>query len=214
MLKNKFDNLNPVIILGSGGHACVVSDCLTSMNRKIIGFTDKKKINFKYNNIELLGNDDVVFQHKNTDIDIALGIGIVPNKNERFYLIKFFLKYEYNIIKVVSANACLSSSVQLMDGVQVFQGATIQANVKIGSHSIINTNVSIDHDCSIGSNCHIAPGTTVCGNVIISDNVFVGASSTIIQGVKIGANSFIPAGSVVVQNVEKNSRLNFNNIRN
>ena len=84
------------------------------------------------------------------------------------------------------------------------KAATIQCNVTIKDHTIINTSSSIDHDCKIGSFVHIAPNSTLCGNVSVGDGSFIGAGSVILPNIKIGNNSIVGAGSVVLNDIGDN----------
>ena len=89
-------------------------------------------------------------------------------------------------------------------GSQIMKAATIQCNVTIKDHTIINTSSSIDHDCKIGSFVHIAPNSTLCGNVSVGDGSFIGAGSVILPNIKIGNNSIVGAGSVVLNDIGDN----------
>ena len=192
---------NPVIIVGGGGHGCVIADYLLLDGREIIGFADKFKSNFLYRDIKILGTDDIVLKYKKNQVDIAIGLGIIPRNFIRKKIIDWYENRGYRIIKVIASDTFVSKSTDLNDGVQLLAGSIIQANASIGKHSIINTNSSVDHNAVIGSHCHIAPGVTICGDVHIGDNVFIGSGSTIIEGIKIGSNSFINAGSVILKDI-------------
>jgi sugar O-acyltransferase (sialic acid O-acetyltransferase NeuD family) len=77
----------------------------------------------------------------------------------------------------------------------------VQADTKIGEHTIVNTGASIDHDCAIGSFCHIAPQVTLCGEVSVGDGTIVGSGTTVVPGITIGKWCKIGAGSVVTKNI-------------
>ena len=209
MHNNHIQTLKPVIIIGAGGHGCTIVDYLLLMGKEILGFTERIKSNFVYRNIRIIGNDNDVLSYNNNDIELALGIGIIPKDLNRENKIMWFQNKGYSIIKVVSTNSFISPSAILNDGVQISAGAIIQSNVKIGDFSIINTCARVDHNSIVGNHCHVAPGVTICGNVIINNNVFIGAGSTIIQGINIGENSFIAAGSTIVKDVKPNTNIKF-----
>ena len=207
MIKEKKQFLKPIIIIGAGGHSCTIVDYLIENGRKIIGFTDKVKLNFSYKNLKVIGKDQCVLNYNIEEIELVMGIGIIPNNAKRFELIKWFNEKGYKFINVISPNSSISTSVKLGDGVHIATGTTIQSNVSIGDNSIINSNSSVDHDSYIGKNCHVAPGVTVCGNVYISNNVFVGAGSTIVNGINIGKNVIIPAGSTLRRDIKDNTKV-------
>lgn len=207
MIREKKNNLKPIVIIGAGGHACTVADYLTQTGKKILGFTDQNKLDFVYDNLKIIGVDEVILNFKKEEIDLAMGLGITPKNNKRAEKIKWFKQRGYKFVNIISPTSIVSSNVRLGTGVHISSGAIIQTNVKIDHNSIVNTNSSVDHDSIIGQNCHIAPGVTVCGHVEIDDNVFVGAGSTIVNGIKIGKNSFIPSGSILTRDLPPNSIL-------
>ncbi|MDA9882510.1 acetyltransferase [Alphaproteobacteria bacterium] len=211
MIKKQKKSLKPVIIIGAGGHSCTIVDYLIEKGRKIIGFTDKAKFDFSYKNFKVMGIDQIVLNYNIEEIELVMGIGIIPKNDKRLKLIKWFNQKGYKFASVVSPNSFISSSVKLGVGVQIASGTIIQSNVSIGDNCIINTNSSIDHDSWIGNNCHIAPGVTVCGDVYINNNVFVGAGSTIINGINVGKNVIIPAGSLITSDIKDNAQINIKN---
>ena len=93
---------------------------------------------------------------------------------------------------------------RIEDGCQIMAGASICELVRIGRHSIINTNASVDHECKIGSGVHVMPGATICGLVRLGDMVTIGSNATIFPRVEIGEGSIIGAGTVITKNIPAN----------
>ncbi|WP_217586174.1 acetyltransferase [Lentibacillus saliphilus] len=198
-------DLKPVIILGNGGHAKVITDILRFNNRDIIGFTaPTEEVN--YYDIQYLGGDNAVFQYNHRDVHLVNGIGSTSSVIQRKALFEYFRRNNYVFSSVIHPNSTISSTVKLGEGVQIMAGAIIQPFAQVADNTIINTSVSIDHDTQIGSHCHIAPGVTISGSVSVGDASHVGAGSTIIQNVKVGNSTLIGAGSLVLKNIKSNSK--------
>ena len=194
----------PVIIIGGGGHAKVLADCLMLNNKEIIGFTDpdpSSRDNLATYNINCLGSDEQILKYLQDEVLLVNGIGGVEKLSPREIIYTSFLAKEYAFALVIHPSAIIANDVLLKEGVQIMAGAVIQPGVVIGANSIINTNASIDHDSFIGKNAHIALGTVFSGSVKVGDNTFIGAGSTVLQGIQIGKNVMIGAASLVNSNI-------------
>ena len=66
--------MQDIILVGYGGHAKSVTDCIEREKQfRIVGFTDKKKVEAPY---PYLGTDDILSQYFNKGvINVAVGIG-------------------------------------------------------------------------------------------------------------------------------------------
>ncbi|WP_259549300.1 acetyltransferase [Heyndrickxia sp. FSL K6-6286] len=195
----------PVIIIGNGGHAKVITDILLFQNRDIIGFTAPQKESNAYQ-IAYLGKDEAILQFKPDEIELINGIGSVKDTENRKNIYLYFKSCNYIFSSVVHPSALIANSVELGEGVQIMAGSVIQPFAKIADNTIVNTSVSIDHDCHIGKHCHIAPGCTFSGMVSIGDCSHIGTGTTIIQNIKIGSHVLIGAGSLVIHNIGSNKK--------
>lgn len=196
----------PIIIIGNGGHALVITEILIQNHRKILGYTapEEEKNNF---GLPYLGTDEVVLKYNSQEVDLAMGIGSIEPNNIRARIFKEFKEKGYHFTSCIHPKAIISDTATLSEGVQVMAGAIIQPFVQIHNNTIINTGASIDHECSIGENVHITPGAVLSGNVHIESNCHIGTGATVIQGIHIGANSMVAAGAVVVNNIGYNCKV-------
>ena len=193
----------PLILLGGGGHAKVIIDCLRHCNQDIIGITDNEsdKHGSLIHGVKVLGADGIIFNYSISDIFLINCLGAVKETNKRKDIFYAFRSKGYIFLKVIHPSVVYASDVILGEGVQLMAGSIIQAGCTVGDNTIVNTKSSIDHDCTIGKNVHIAPGATLSGSVVIADDTFIGAGTTIIQGIVIGKNSYIGAGSLVLNHI-------------
>lgn len=193
-------NPKPVIIIGNGGHAKVLTNILQLQRRKIIGFTAPTKETNEYG-IPYLGNDNVILQYSYQDIELINAIGSTSNTEHRKKVFDNFKSKHFIFTNVIHPQAVVADTVELGEGIQIMAGVVIQPFVKIADNTIINTSSSIDHDCHIGNHCHIVPGVNISGFVTIGDSTHVGTGATIIQNINIGSNVLIGAGSVVLTDI-------------
>ena len=196
----------PLIILGNGGHASVLTEILLAQGQEVIGFTtptiDQNNFGLSY-----LGPDEVIYNYDFTKVELVLGLGMLKPSSNREKIFIHFKEKGYTFKSVIHSSAIIAPSVKLAEGVQIMAGTIIQTHTTIADNTIVNTGAIIDHDCQIGPHIHIAPGTKISGAVKVGNSTHIGTGTTIIQGVQIGENCLIGAGSVVVKNIKKNSKV-------
>lgn len=193
----------PLIIIGNGGHASVLTEILLAQGEKIIGFTALSEEENVFQ-LRYLGKDDIVLQYSKNEIELVLGIGMIGPNSLRAKMYQHFTQFGYHFKSIIHPTAIIAPSVTLGKGVQMMAGTIAQTNVKIADNTIINTGAQLDHDCSIGQHVHIAPGTVLSGAVTIGEGTHIGTNVTVIQNITIGQNCLIGAGAVVVKNITDN----------
>lgn len=196
----------PVIIIGNGGHASVLTEILIQQQIQIIGFTAPYFMENQFA-LEYLGMDEVIKNYNQHEIELVLGIGMLGPNSFREKLFMQFKQWGYSFKTIIHSSAILAPSVELEEGVQVMAGAILQTHVKIADNTIVNTGVIIDHDCKIAEHVHIAPGSKISGNVHIDTSTHIATGVTIINGIKIGSSSLVGAGAVVVKHVSSNKKV-------
>lgn len=200
-------SIRKVVVLGAGGHARVVVECIDKQEYEIVGYLDKDNscVGEIIEGIPIIGQDSSPNYWKAAGIEgCIIGIGHVGNYKIRNRLFDIYHAEGFSMINAIHKTSCISSSVIIGKGNAIMPGVVINSNAKIGNNAIINSGAIIEHDVVIGDGVHIAPGCTVCGATSIGNNTFIGAGSTIIQGLQIGANSIIGAGSVVITDIPDN----------
>ena len=195
-------NSKPVIILGTGGHAKVVTDALKLSGRKIVGFiTLDMVIDSYFCDEKILGNDSEISKYLPSEIELINGVGALPDKSLRCELADKMRKQGYSFATVIHPSAVIASDVTLEEGVQIMAGTVIQAGTKIGKDSIINTGTLIDHDCKIYENCQISPGVVLSGGVIVEKNSYIGTGAKIIQYITLKEECVVAAGAIIYKDV-------------
>jgi len=200
-----------VFIIGAGGHAKVLLDCLSlDKNIQIRGILDiNKSLHGKsILNIPILGDEnDLLKKYAPSDIKLINGVGSVGLPNIRERLFNQFKKAGYSFLSVIHPTAYIGQEVVLGEGVQIMAGCNIQPGSYLGNNVIVNTHAAIDHDCYIDDHTHIAPGVVCCGNISIGKRTHVGCGAVIVQGMKIGEDCLIAAGAVVTRAVNSHNKV-------
>lgn len=182
-------------IIGAGGHAKVILDCLLALDVPVSCIIDDN-LNIKSIQSYPVQCSSNLKTWPSGKYIIAIG----SNDLRRTKAESLNLPYT----SIVHPSTFVSPSAKISEGTVVLHRALVQADSIIGRHVILNTGSQIDHDCVIGDFSHIAPGAILCGGVRVGKNVLIGAGAVILPGIKIGDNATIGAGSIVTKNVKEN----------
>lgn len=199
----------PAIVIGAGGHACVVADTLCAAGMELLGFTDSNPDLWGSRLLgqPVLGDDEVLERYSVGDVILANGIGSVDSLEMRRRVFARLHQRGFGFATVVHPKAVIAGNVELREGAQIMAGAILQTNVVVQENTIVNSGAIVDHDCRIGTHCHIGPGCTLSGGVSVEADVHIGTGASVIQGVHIGRGALIAAGAVVITDVAQSSRV-------
>ncbi|MES2218870.1 MAG: acetyltransferase [Pseudomonadota bacterium] len=199
-----------LIIIGAGGHAKVLIDCLLQQSAvNIIGILDNNPSVHGQSvlGIPVLGGDEKIANFPTNAVQLVNAVGSIDIPLRRAAVYQHFKALGYQFLSVVHHTAYVAKTVKLGEGVQIMAGVVLQPDCKLGNNVIINTGASLDHDVQIGDHCHVAPGVVVSGNVTIAASSHLGARAVILQGLKIGERCLIAAGAVVIHPITTDSRV-------
>jgi UDP-perosamine 4-acetyltransferase len=192
-----------LIILGGGGHARVLADCLRMTGCRVLGFTAPRRGPDLAPGIGWLGNDSVVDRHAPGSVELVNGLGSTGPTGQRAALFEQMAGAGYRFAGVQHPAAILSGlDVELGQGCQLLAGTLLGPGVRLGDNALINSRAVVEHDCRVGRHSHVATGAILCGGCDIGAGVHIGAGATLIQGITVGDGAIIAAGSVVTKDVE------------
>ena len=185
-----------IFLIGGGGHAKVLSEILNAQSISIytIISPDIDKSFHLFKDIQHVESDEELLKFDTAEVCLVNAVGSLPGDKLRTNIFQKFSIAGYSFLSVISERSSLSSSVFFGEGVQIMPGVIVNANVRVGNNSIINSGSILEHDCQIGENVHVAPGVTLCGGVMCGDNVHIGTGANVIQGVTIGCGAQVGAG--------------------
>ena len=192
-------SMNPVAVLGAGGHAKVIVAALGAMGREVVGC-------FVRNPGPAAGtvlgapvlDENILPEFLARGVEVVLAIG---DNALRARLAAKLATAGGAWATVVHPSAIVEHGVVIEPGAMVCAGAVLQVDVRVGAHAIVNTSAHVDHDGVIGAFAHVGPGAHVAGDVTIEEGAFVATGASVIPGRRVGAWSVVGAGGVVVTDV-------------
>lgn len=196
-------NMQPIIVIGAGGHAVVVADALLAAGRKVLGFVDvdPRRLGTRPLGLPVIGDDLALQAHDCAEVALANGVGGVGRHADAGLRARVQTRLEgdgWSFVTVIHPSAVVSAHALVGPGSQLLAGSVVQPGAAIGRGAIINTRAVVEHDTRVGEFAHIAPGAVLCGNVVIGAGTHVGAGATVRQGVVLGDGVVVGVGAAVV----------------
>ena len=190
-----------LILVGGGGHALSCLDLIAETNEfDLMGYVAiEASSTFEAFGIQFLGNDDDLPNLSKIVSNFHIAIGQIKTARPRVTAFERLRLLQCVLPVIKSADASVSSSASLAEGVMVGRNAVVNSGALIGDNCIINSGAIIEHGVKIGKHCHIAPGAIILGDAVIGECSFVGAGSIVREGVTIAPNSMIGAGERVMR---------------
>ncbi len=199
--------MNSILLIGGGSHCRSLIDVIESQDvYRIVGILDNEKIKGDtILNYPILGSDADLFSLTSLVKNAVITVGQIKTSQIRKRLYDAAKGCEMNLPLIASPYAYISKHSEILEGVSVMHGAIINAGVKIGVNSIINSAALIEHDVFVGNHCHISTGARINGGVTIESGSFIGSGAVLKQGVTVGQNCVIGAGCIVFDDVASNT---------
>jgi len=196
---------NMCIILGGGGHASVLIDCIRSSGLKwelVVLDSDPKRWGELFMGVKILGGDEILPEllHKGAKY-FVVGLGSTGNNMARKRLYEWGLSCGLEPLTVIHPSVECSEWANVGMGTVLLPGSIVNAGTEVGENVIINSGAIVEHNCVLGDHVHVATGARLAGEVQIGICAHIGAGATVIQGVSIGSNAVIGAGAVVIRDV-------------
>lgn len=188
--------MEDIVLVGYGGHAKSVADCIVRQNKYCIaGYIDLKQCISPY---KYLGTDSVLETIYERGVrNAVLSIGYLGNSDIREKLYNKIKSIGFELPIIIDPSAVVSETAEISEGTFVGKNSVINAEAKIGKMAIINTCALVEHECVIEDFAHVAVAATLCGQVTVEKAAFIGAGATVIQGKTIPARQIVPAGAVI-----------------
>ena len=197
-----------VLLIGAGGHATSCIEAIEAENKKeIVGLIGTPaEIGKKLLGYEVLGSEKDFVALRELTSNLILGIGQIKSPNLRIEIKEKYIKNGFTFESVISPTAQISKHAVIGAGTVIMHRVVINAGVKIGDYSIINTGSIIEHDSKIGDFSHISTGVISNGKTSTGNNSFVGSGTIIMERIKIGDNCIVGMGQQVRHDLSDNSK--------
>ncbi len=186
-------------IIGSGGHAKVVIDALTSggvaLAEIAVRDLDAAREGQTVGGIAVV-TPDIDQSLQGQAVHIAIG-----SCEARARLAARLSEISADPATIRHPHVKVAASALIGSGSFIAAGALVGPDATIGAHVIINHNAVVDHDCIVGDFAHIAPNATLGGGVSVGARTLIGSGAVVLPGVAVGNDAVIGAGAVVTANV-------------
>jgi sugar O-acyltransferase (sialic acid O-acetyltransferase NeuD family) len=193
------------VILGGGGHARVLIDCVrasASASLYAVLDCDRSLWGKDLIGVPIVGGDDLLPQLVQENVTkFVVGVGAVGNSWVRRRLFELALDQGLTPLTVCHPSAHCSPWARLGGGSVLYPAAVVNAGAVLGVNVIVNTGAIVEHDCVIGDHAHIATGARLTGDVRVGDGAHIGAGATVRQSLSIGEGAVVGVGAAVVKDV-------------
>ncbi len=187
-------------IIGAGGHAKCVYECLYFQGYDVAGFFDDdldKVGAVLINGFKILGRPEFIAEHENIE---SIFVAIGDNKL-RLQKYLHFRKKGYLLPNAIHQKAHISKFAKIGVGNFFMGPAVINPGSTVGNYCIINTSATVGHDCILEDGVQIGPGVNLAGSSTIQEGAFIGIGAKVAPGVTIGTWAVVGAGSLVLDDL-------------
>ena len=193
------------VILGGGGHARVLIDCLQATGHaQLYGILERDRACWGQTllGVPILGGDELLAEIVTKGVNcFAVGLGGISDNRPRQRLFELGLSHRLEPLTIAHPRAVCSRWAQVGAGSQLLPGSIVNAGAELGENVIVNSGAIVEHDCIIGSHVHVATGARLASTVRVGDGAHIGAGATVKQCITIGEGAIVGAGAVVVKDV-------------
>lgn len=207
MLSTTLGKLNTIhcVILGGGGHAQVLVDCLHATGKVgLYGIldTDPALWGKELLDVPILGGDKLLPELlRQGTTHFIVGLGGTGDNEPRRRLFELGLAHGLRPLTVIHPSAICSPWAKIGEGCVLYPTTVVNAGAILGKNVIVNTGTIVEHDCVLGDHVHVATGARLASSVRIGDLAHIGAGATIKQCICVGEGAVVGAGAVVVNDV-------------
>lgn len=194
--------MNPLILIGGGGHCKSVIEAAESAGHQILGILDvPEEVGKDVLGYKVIGTDDDIPNYVGK-ADFVITVGFIKNPALRIKLYDKVKEAGGNLATIIASTAHVSKYANIGEGTVIMHQTMVNAGAQIGANCIINTFSNIEHDTVIGSQCHISTGAMVNGDCKVGERVFIGSQSVLANGITVGDDIVVGAGSLVRKSIK------------
>ena len=183
-----------VIVIGGGGHAKVVIDCIRASGDRVAGILDDALApGTEFLGTRVLGSTADCLNYPGCRFVIAIGSNAVRQKLDSARKLRWYT--------AIHPSAVVSPSARIGEGSVVMPRAVINAGAVVGRHCIVNTGAIVEHDNRLEDYVHISPAAALGGTVRVGSGSHIGIGACVRNNISICGGCIIGAGAAVVKNI-------------
>ncbi|MFD0962620.1 acetyltransferase [Pseudofulvibacter geojedonensis] len=176
----------------------------TDKQYKVVGFFDDfTPKGALVKNIPVLGKIAEIEEAFNNNVFDVILIGIGYKHIEFKSNIYKKLKGVIPFGKLIHSSVIADESAIIADGVVIYPGCLIDAQVEIQENSLLNVAVTVAHDTKIGAHSFLSPRVALAGFCAVGEKNILGINSTVIDNITTVNNVQLGGGTVLINNIEK-----------
>lgn len=197
-MKNKNKNL---VIIGAGSLGLLTLDAALEMGQYMnVYFVDDKIEKDCYiHQYKVIGGTSLL--KKNDFLAYDFVIAIANNKIRK----EIAKEYELNYVNIIHPKAAISRFARIGKGNIILANTSIDPNVDVKNHVIVNKNNSIGHDSILENYSQVSPGCGFGGHTILQQGANMGICSSTLPNIVIGEYTKVGAGAVVTKDIPSNA---------
>jgi len=191
------------VIVGNGGHGCVLVDALHATgDYDIAGFVSPDKDGLVASlGVPWLGKEEpflqdpaAALQRDSASVFIGIGDNFIRQKVQQHYLANGFA---FRFPPLVHPTAYVALDVSLGDGCFVAAGAVVGVSATVGAGALINVNAVADHHSVVGDFASLAQNSAMGGGATIEQRSALGIGACLFHARSIGPDAVVQGGAVV-----------------
>lgn len=191
--------IDPIVIVGAGGHGRVVLDAARAA-------ASARPVQVADDNPALVGREQLGIRIELLTTLIQAGVPVefhvaIGDNSTRLDVARRLAGLGWRATTVIHPDATVASSASIAPGAFVAAGAIVAPGASVGEHAIINHHAVVDHDVAVGAGAHVAPGAVLSGGARLGAGVLLGARAVVLPLKAVGDHAVVGAGAVVTRNV-------------
>uniref|UniRef100_UPI0030845407 acetyltransferase n=1 Tax=Petrachloros mirabilis TaxID=2918835 RepID=UPI0030845407 len=201
--------MEPIILVGSGGHARACIDIIEQQGHfSIVGLVGiPHEVGTSVLGYPVLGTDADLPGLRQKSPNALVTVGHIKTPAPRIRLFESLAKMGFCLPTILSPRAYVSRHASVGKGTIVMHGALVNAAASVGHNCILNTHAVVEHDVVIADHCHVSTTTVINSGAQVGAGTFIGSNSSLRELVKVGKNCLIGMGQRVLSDVEDGSRI-------
>lgn len=196
--------MNKIFIFGASEHAKYTIDIIEQEQKHEIAgiFDDNLPKSTGFEGYNVLGKIESL-PEAIEQTGVQRGIVAIGDNFTRLRVCKRIIELvpEFEFVSAIHPSVILGKNVKIGEGTLIMAGVVINNDTRLGQHTFIGTQTSIDHDSVLEDFASFSPGCTTGGAVHVGFCSAICLKAGIIHGVKIGSHTVVGAGSIVTRNL-------------
>jgi sugar O-acyltransferase (sialic acid O-acetyltransferase NeuD family) len=197
------------LILGGGGHASVLIECLLEgYSKRFLAILDGDSSLWgtEVLGVPVLGGESMLPELVSEGAaSFLVGVGGTSDNAPRRRLFETALSHNLQPVILIHPTVICSRFAKIGSGSQLLPGSIVNAGATVGRNVIVNSGAIVEHDCRIGDHVHVASGAVLASTVSVGAGAHIGCGASVRQTISIGNGAVVGAGAVVVKDVAPHS---------